>query len=350
MDLEKILAELKEVVLDNVHEEPEKFGYIIAEYIGKQLDAIVTYENISKFNKTGFNDENLPIQIKTYFSSPEFIEKFQKMIDKHEIVTENIEDNCLILLPLVYDNKIKSIMTLKGAAGISENGHKPFYENLRKIIEKGLIKSIEFNEEKIKGIYDPLTRVYQKRHLYDAIDNELQNARVFNQPTSIILLDIDNFKFVNDSYGHLVGDEVLKKYVNLIVEHIKQNAPKNKYVVGRYGGEEFVVLSKNSSEKSARDFAELLRYIIEQNPLIYNGKEIPISASFGVAESNPKIKNISESREDLLERADKAMYYAKNTGKNKVCSYSEYINRTPFSKIAYNLKRYIKNQIKRLVR
>jgi polar amino acid transport system substrate-binding protein len=145
---------------------------------------------------------------------------------------------------------------------------------------------------------DALTKLYNRRKI-DEILNKLQNKKY-----SLILLDIDNFKEINDVFGHLEGDKVLIKIAELLKNNINSND-----VLGRWGGEEFLLICKNTKEHEAYLIAERLRKLIEENDF----KIRKVTASFGVSEANKKT-----SIKDVLAKADIAMYNAKQNGRNQV--------------------------------
>jgi diguanylate cyclase (GGDEF)-like protein len=122
---------------------------------------------------------------------------------------------------------------------------------------------------------------------------------------SVILFDVDHFKKINDTYGHDIGDQVLKEFANLIQENIR-----DKDIVGRWGGEEFVIIANDLSGKQAVVFSDRLRKLIEETSLSDNCR---VTASFGVAEYRQK-----EKTKDVLKRADIALYMAKENGRNRV--------------------------------
>ena len=130
-------------------------------------------------------------------------------------------------------------------------------------------------------------------------------------PISLIFVDVDNFKKINDTYGHLIGDEVLK----FLAKKLKSNA-KNQDIVARYGGEEFVLLLPNTSLENGVLFAEKLRKLISEKSLLIknsNQKIGKVTASFGVSEYKQ-----GEDISKFIDRADKAVYVSKSKGKNCV--------------------------------
>jgi diguanylate cyclase (GGDEF)-like protein/PAS domain S-box-containing protein len=157
---------------------------------------------------------------------------------------------------------------------------------------------------------DPLTGLLNRRQFMQECNDELTRAKRYHNEFSIIIVDIDNFKQVNDQFGHAKGDEILI----LIAELLKQALREND-AVGRLGGDEFCLLLINSSKDEARAIAERVRQSILDIPEVKNGK-LPISASVGLAQWSPADDSIST----IIQRADRFMYKAKEQGKNAVVS------------------------------
>lgn len=157
---------------------------------------------------------------------------------------------------------------------------------------------------------DPLTRIYNKGYLLEALDAEFKRAKALHTDFSVLFFDLDHFKKVNDTYGHDAGDYVLQEFASLV----RTGYLRPKDVFARYGGEEFVILLANTNGKAAGELAEKIRSAVETHAFIYEGKRLPITTSLGVAELRTDI----ESAQTLLKRADKALYAAKTSGRNRV--------------------------------
>lgn len=157
---------------------------------------------------------------------------------------------------------------------------------------------------------DPLTGLYNRRYLYEHLGDLLEQARETGRPLSVILVDIDFFKDVNDRYGHIAGDEILSRLSRLLMRYI--SGPE---VVARYGGEEFVFVLPGCSEEAALERAERLREAVEAAKLseVY-GDTAPMTVSAGVSALTPGMDAVR-----LIETADRAMYRAKGLGRNRVC-------------------------------
>lgn len=154
---------------------------------------------------------------------------------------------------------------------------------------------------------DPLTGVANRRAL-DTRLSELRDAASPDEPFSVVVLDIDNFKHVNDTYGHQAGDRVLREVATRLGEHLREHD-----LLGRYGGEEFVAILPGTTLRRAALVAEEMRAVLERGGFGVRGGTLRVTGSFGVAFSEGQ-----EDPADIFRRADVAMYRAKGSGKNRV--------------------------------
>lgn len=173
-------------------------------------------------------------------------------------------------------------------------------------------KKIEHELEHLVQI-DPLTGVFSRRHFMAMTERELANAARYSTPLSVLMLDIDNFKQVNDTYGHQIGDLVLQQFGKLFLELLREVD-----IVGRYGGEEFSVVLPKTDLIQAFEVSERLRRAIERNEIpLEHGLPLKLTVSIGVS----AFKDAAENVDALLARADLALYDAKHGGRNQVCVY-----------------------------
>lgn len=156
---------------------------------------------------------------------------------------------------------------------------------------------------------DFLTGIYNRQHFHTLLEFHLEKHLRYKElvPFGLLLLDLDHFKQINDTYGHLIGDQVLKEFCKII----KQNIRKSDFFA-RWGGEEFIILSTESTKEQLIFFAEKIRHLVEDH--FSNHKELPkLTVSIGVTQFHP-VDNLNI----LLERVDKALYLAKQKGRNRV--------------------------------
>jgi len=173
----------------------------------------------------------------------------------------------------------------------------------------------EANEEiTILSITDPLTGCYNRGYLNEHLPQEINRARRYGHPLSLILSDIDHFKKVNDTYGHIVGDHILKEFVKCFTEIIRENVDW----VARYGGEEVLIILPETDVKHAILLAERLRNNLSQRVIKIQGKQINITASFGITGFDSTTPDEKISPEYMINKADKFMYQAKKEGRNRV--------------------------------
>jgi diguanylate cyclase (GGDEF)-like protein/PAS domain S-box-containing protein len=165
------------------------------------------------------------------------------------------------------------------------------------------------------AITDPLTQIANRRYFFENAEREFKRALRYGRDLSLILFDIDRFKAVNDRYGHLVGDQVLADLAQYCRRHTRSID-----LLARFGGEEFVILMPETGQKEAVDAAERLRKSIESRNFRYNDQVISITLSLGVVGVS---QDNALTLTHYLERADRAMYAAKQAGRNGVASWSE---------------------------
>lgn len=223
-----------------------------------------------------------------------------------------------------YIIKFLSIDNLKEAPvayliSISENIiYKQFTEDLYKqvilvtllaffIIVFGLIMAIYQHKLKSNAELDYLTKIYNRNKFYELIEKEAKSSKRYKYDSSVMLMDIDYFKKVNDTYGHEWGDQVLKELSSQILQNIREND-----VFARWGGEEFVLLLPHTNKDGALKAAEKIRLLIEKSE---SPKLKGITISIGVT----SIDSANYDIDNAIKLADEAMYCAKRNGRNQVC-------------------------------
>ena len=162
------------------------------------------------------------------------------------------------------------------------------------------------------ALRDGLTRAFNKRYFNDRIDSEFQYAVRHSAPLSLIFLDIDHFKKINDQHGHQAGDHVLAQLSTLVMSMLGEEE-----TFARYGGEEFAIVARGVELGAAAALSERLRAAVEAHPFTFETTTLAVTISVGVARA-PGAGLTSSG--DLVARADEAMYAAKRGGRNRVCS------------------------------
>ncbi|MSP62543.1 MAG: GGDEF domain-containing protein [Myxococcales bacterium] len=153
---------------------------------------------------------------------------------------------------------------------------------------------------------DGLTQIYNKRYFLEMLEREISRAKRYHRGISLLIFDIDHFKNINDTHGHLAGDHVLKQLSTVVKNKIRRED-----VLARYGGEEFAIILPEIDVTSGLALGEKLRKLIEKSPFKFEETKIPVTVSVGVAGAGD-----GDNSEALIKRADDKMYEAKNGGRN----------------------------------
>lgn len=159
-------------------------------------------------------------------------------------------------------------------------------------------------------IVDGLTQIHNKRYLYEALEREVLRARRHERPLSLLMFDIDFFKRINDQYGHLAGDYVLRELARVVQGRIRRDE-----VFARYGGEEFVIVLPETPLEGAASLGQNLRARVAEHTFVFQGEGIPVTVSIGAAVLTDQDKTAT----DLVQRTDEKLYEAKRGGRNRVC-------------------------------
>jgi diguanylate cyclase (GGDEF)-like protein len=160
------------------------------------------------------------------------------------------------------------------------------------------------------AIYDGLTGFFNRRHFRGLLDEYMEKAKS-SLPLSLLIIDLDHFKLVNDNHGHLVGDQVLTSVAQLIRENAPAAAP-----IGRLGGEEFAMALRGTTLEGAIELAERVREAVAAHPIETREVTLPVTISIGAAQVDAQVAQSA----DLLRNADEQLYRAKTEGRNRVCA------------------------------
>jgi diguanylate cyclase (GGDEF)-like protein len=160
--------------------------------------------------------------------------------------------------------------------------------------------------------HDPLTRVFNAGAYYRACDQQIYANQRSNQPSAVLFIDLDHFKSINDTFGHAVGDDVLRAVAQSLQSNVRRSD-----ILGRIGGEEFSVFLPNTDVKGAELLAETLRTAIESIQIEVDGVRLKITASIGVAGK----RFDQQTMQAIQQHADQAMYEAKREGRNRVSTF-----------------------------
>jgi diguanylate cyclase (GGDEF)-like protein len=179
-----------------------------------------------------------------------------------------------------------------------------------KFLDGGNVETLYYEEVYRMAIVDGLTQVFNKRYFLEFLEREMARCHRYSRALSLLMLDIDHFKLINDDNGHLAGDHVLHELAGLIKGKIRKEE-----CLARYGGEEFAVVMPESGPDKVRVFADKIRLLIAEHDFVFEGRKIPVTVSIGVADMLAEVTEPSQ----FIKAADERLYQAKHEGRNRVC-------------------------------
>lgn len=231
-------------------------------------------------------------------------------------------------LPMIVKDQVVGVLNIGDEHKEFFNAdHIEFLESLASHMATAYHRSQLYLKTKELAITDELTGLNNRRHFLRMLQIEWRRAIRFNQPLSLLMVDVDHFKRVNDRYGHLNGDQVLKKMAQLLMGHVREVD-----TVARFGGEEFVIILTDTPYHDALMVAEKLRRITEEKSRFICdqlGIDLQLSVSIGVS----NYPRCGDSADELLNTADIALYDAKNKGRNRVEGYAKDIHLVPITNL-----------------
>ena len=224
----------------------------------------------------------------------------------------DIEKKPVIAWPMIIDNQLNSCTFL-----VVEPEYSQIYleegEFFIPHLKLGTKRIMLFSELKEKARIDGLTGLYLKRFFLGKLYSEIEIAKRYNTTFYLMMLDIDHFKNINDTYGHLVGDDVLKATATTISSSVRRGD-----IVGRYGGEEFIVMLPSVTQAKVVDIAEKIRKSIKNINFKDGKKTFSVTISIGISKYDK-----SNDIDTLIGNADKALYKAKNSGRDNIIVYND---------------------------
>lgn len=216
-------------------------------------------------------------------------------------------------IPIIFKDKMVGILTLDSKdKDIYTKYHCDIAFSFANHAAMAIKNAKLYGQTRKQASIDPLTNLYNRRSFFELSNISFDKSKLSLQTISAIMMDIDDFKKINDKLGHHIGDLVLMRLAKICLETLSTS-----HVLGRFGGEEFIVLLPSCTLDAAEKIAESLRRAIECNPLIIRKSDsIPITVSLGAASITPTTQDLDY----LFIEADKAMYKAKQQGKNRIVS------------------------------
>lgn len=245
--------------------------------------------------------------------------RYRTIIDYH-MQAKNSNDKLMILIDvstyLAHENRlfttatITAVIALLFALFTSRLIYYTAIEQSRKEKERlEHLVQIRTKEIELLSKTDPLTGLWNRRYLEETLESEFKRAKRYGTDLSILIIDLDHFKYINDTYGHMAGDEVLRQVSSKIKKHHRETD-----FIGRYGGEEMVVILPETNTQTSLKVANAVREAIAQEPVLFESYSITVTASIGVSGLNGDHVNYAT----IFAEADEALYNAKKLGRNRV--------------------------------
>jgi diguanylate cyclase (GGDEF)-like protein len=242
----------------------------------------------------------------------QLLAKCYEMVGDHRIAYKHYQIFHQLFAEIFTEDSERRMRALEIMHQIQEAKREAELERAKTLALESYVKKLEALNQQVRelSVRDELTGLHNRRHLTDQLMNLFDEAKYRSAPLSLILLDIDHFKVINDTFGHLVGDAVLKQVAELLMTEVRGSD-----IVARFGGEEFAVLLPESSIERAILTAERIRVAVESAVRSPLGSTQTVTVSLGVA-----VATGYEDVDMLLGQADAALYQAKRSGRNRVCS------------------------------
>ncbi|HOO72788.1 MAG TPA: diguanylate cyclase DgcA [Spirochaetota bacterium] len=288
-----------------------KAGIFLKKSLG--ADAFSLHRNYKGFDVDHARDHDLhrnsPLikYIESVFKCyelPELLGRFDNDPSMEVLITLS---PCLVV-PLICKGEINGIIILGGRINEDKfsESEKEYLLNIASLAGIAIHNASLYE----MATTDMMTGLKIHHYFQTILIEEFDRAVKYTRPLSLIMADIDNFKNFNDSYGHSAGDLVIKNVAHIIRESIRQID-----IASRYGGEEFAVILPRTDIHEALIVAERIRSSVEQEVLHYHNQSLRVTISIGIAQHDSKIDH---DRNDVIERADKALYISKKNGRNRV--------------------------------
>lgn len=236
-------------------------------------------------------------------------------------------DNCIAALAYEKEETAIKIEYSEGkiilviACPMFIKSKKYVVEMLKDVSSRGIVADMDKNyEESVLGflnvvkdcnVKDELTSVYNRAYINERLPKDLKRSSMENSAISVVMIDLDYFKAVNDTFGHVTGDKVLRDFATIVNSYVRSDSLD---WIGRYGGEEFILVLNNVDENAAKNIAERIRKSINDHVFEYDDIKINITCSLGIHSSKGK----EISMDEIVEKADRNLYKAKASGRNKV--------------------------------
>lgn len=293
---------------------PETLTFVIQDDCNPDEPNIIMYNNMKQVEPT-IRIKNFSLYKKFFLLSPTSIDfdAFQVMLDDKKDTDIFLDLNPELLVPMMGLEGVYGFIIFgkKADTTLFEKEEILFIDEIMKFASISLQNIIHYN----RAITDMKTRLYNHDYFNQSFIRELNRIKRYGNECGLLMLDIDHFKKVNDTYGHIAGDEVIKLVANTITTIVRKED-----IPARFGGEEFVILLTECKKDFLLEVAERIRKTIESYEVIYGKTTIKITISIGILHI---CKMTLDNPDELLKQVDKALYSSKTNGRNRCTIYEE---------------------------
>lgn len=240
----------------------------------------------------------------------------EDITDLKKIEQEYVDKVKMLEVEIEQRKKIENILNLTH----QELKEKITALEIQKKLNEEMLEELATSNELLEqlAMQDSLTGIYNRRYFIEYLEAEIIRAQHLKKPLSLLIVDLDHFKQINDTFGHLIGDKVLISVCKRV-----QSVIGNRNILCRYGGEEFAIICLGLEQDEALKLGEAILDTLNNKPIALKNSKVIVTASIGISTIKPYIWNGSLEliRDFLIKTADKALYKAKKTGRNKVVSF-----------------------------
>ena len=300
-----------------INKEENRLEYQLCTELGQRLEMMPTSLDDERFgvyaikHKQDIIINDLSRDYYKYFDN---LEEYIKRSLEQQKSAVNRFSQSMIFVPIIVNDKVIGVMSVQS---YEKNAFSLKDVTTLKILSTYTGIALEnarlYKEIKYRANYDVLTKILNRREVLRRSEYIFNEAKICSNSHYVMMIDVDNFKNINDTYGHLIGDKVLSSVAEVIKSSIRKGD-----IVGRYGGEEFIVIIK-AEDREYYKVAERIRRNVEGINLKSDfGNSIKVTSSIGISRMDAKEKTLQQ----IISMSDKALYEAKNTGKNKVVVYA----------------------------
>jgi diguanylate cyclase (GGDEF)-like protein len=312
LDLESLLNYINRLIIQNLGasrlalflEEPETERFILQSVHGIESNLVKKYSLSPYEGIIRWLRESKNIFVK------ERMEKITGPEEFHSLYGDLGKFGAEIVIPLVYKDGLIGILSLDSK--LSGATYDQGDIDLLSLFADEAAIAVENARLYVDAITDGMTRLYHKKYFMKRLDEEFDRAKRHGHFLTLMMIDVDLFKSLNDTYGHRAGDAVLKSVAKLMKSRMRTTD-----ILARYGGEEFSAILPETDKVGAMNAAEQIRLAVEESAVEYEEEELSTTISIGITTFEGKDKE--SNMEDLIKRADKALYDAKKGGRNRVC-------------------------------